>query len=225
MRILACADIHGREDVYGWLVSVALDRRPDLIVLGGDLFGFPEVFSSVESAQKAQGDEISTILSRAGLPVFYIMGNDDWIGWTSRSSLIQSIHGRRVECGAVNFVGYQFTTPFVGSPHEKPEEGIRADLDKLTPLIDLHTVLVTHGPSRRSLDWTSAGEFVGSSALAEFMASHQVRAHIHGHVHHAFGRDRNHFNVAAAGTRRAMLIDLDSMEHEIVTGGSVHRPY
>jgi Icc-related predicted phosphoesterase len=218
MRILACADIHGREDVYRWLVSVTLERRPALIVLAGDLFGFPEGFPTVESAQQAQGNDVAGILCEALVPVLSIMGNDDWIEWSPRSSRIQPIHGRRIEYGNLNFVGYHFTTPFVGSMHEKPEEDIRADLEDLAPLIDSGTVLVTHGPARGVLDRTTSGEQVGSRALADFMASHQIRAHIHGHIHHAFGRHLEHFNVAAAGVRRAMLIDLDSMEHEVLSG-------
>jgi hypothetical protein len=41
-------------------------------------------------------------------------------------------------------------------------------------------------------------------------------AHIHGHIHHAFGVDRYHFNVASAAQRRAMLIDLPSLEYQVL---------
>ena len=218
MRILACADIHGSEDVYTWLASVVIERRPEVLVLAGDLFGFPDGYPTVETAQQAQGEKITDIICKAQVPILYIMGNDDWIEWAPDSSLIQSIHGRRIQYESMSFVGYQFTPPFVGSIHEKPETDIRFDLDELAPLIDRDTVMVTHGPARHYLDKTAAGDFVGSCALSDFFASHHVHAHIHGHIHRAFGRHLNHFNVAAAATRRAMLIDLDTMQHEVVRG-------
>jgi len=218
MRILASSEIHGNEDVYCWLASVAVERGVDLIVLAGDLFGFPEGYSTVEAAQQAQGRTIEEIISNARMTVLFIMGNDDWIEWAPRSPLIQSVQGRRVEYGALGFVGYQFTPPFAGSIHEKPEDELRSDLEGLASLVDQDTVLVTHGPARGCLDQTATGDFVGSQALSAFLRSNPIRAHVHGHVHRAFGRHLNHFNVAAAATRRAMLIDLDSIQHEVVRG-------
>jgi hypothetical protein len=41
-------------------------------------------------------------------------------------------------------------------------------------------------------------------------------AHIHGHIHHEFGVDGYHFNVASAATCRAMLIDLPSLRYEVI---------
>jgi hypothetical protein len=40
-----------------------------------------------------------------------------------------------------------------------------------------------------------------------------VLAHIHGHVHSCFGRDSGHFNVASAGEKRALLIELPLLTH------------
>jgi len=43
-------------------------------------------------------------------------------------------------------------------------------------------------------------------------------AHIHGHIHHAFGVDGYHFNAASAAQCRAMLIDLPSLQYEAIKG-------
>jgi hypothetical protein len=45
-----------------------------------------------------------------------------------------------------------------------------------------------------------------------------VRAHIHGHSHAGFGRADIHFNVASALSKRAMLLDLENLHHEILRG-------
>ena len=39
---------------------------------------------------------------------------------------------------------------------------------------------------------------------------------IHGHIHGEFGRYGRHFNVASAGGKRAMVIDLMTMEHRVI---------
>jgi uncharacterized protein len=212
--VLACADIHGYQQVYEWLAAVATERRPDAVVLAGDLFGFPDGYPTIEAAQEAEGSKVAALLERLQLPVLYVMGNDDWIEWDPGVSTLQAIHGRRLTLGDFHFVGYQYTPPFVGSIHEKVDSEIRADLAEMEPLLDEKTVLVTHGPARRALDGSMAVERVGSDALSNLLERRTVRAHIHGHVHRAFGRSGNHFNVAAAARRRAMLIDLGNMTHE-----------
>lgn len=218
MWILACADLHGYEHVYAWLAGVAASRRPDAIVLAGDLFGFPDPYPTVEEAQEAEGRRAARILAATGLPVLYVMGNDDHIDWAPAADTIRPVHGRRVEMGDVNFVGYEFTPPFLGGIHEKPEAEMRADLEALGPLFDDHTVFVTHGPARHALDPAIAGEWPGDCALSDFLEGRRFLAHIHGHVHRAFGRIGRHFNVAAAASRRAMIIDLGTLRHEVVTG-------
>ena len=70
----------------------------------------------------------------------------------------------------------------------------------------------------RALDVGLLDEPVGSTSLADLVERRSPRAHVHGHVHHQFGRTGRHFNVASGGLKRAMLINLETMEHEVVTG-------
>jgi hypothetical protein len=128
---------------------------------------------------------------------------------------IQPIHGRRVAIGAYNFIGYQYTPPFVGDAFVKTDAEIEADLPLLEPLVDERTVFVTHAPALGSLDLCYE-ENVGSRAIAQFLERKPALAHIHGHIHEKFGRDGNHFNVAAAGVCRAMLIELPSLVHTVL---------
>ena len=79
MRFLASADLHGYHDVYDWLVEVVAVEQPEGVVLAGDLLGFPDGFDTVEEAQAADGREVIARLAEVACPIFYVMGNDDWV--------------------------------------------------------------------------------------------------------------------------------------------------
>lgn len=208
MRVLAAADIHGVLFVYEWLVKQA--QVADVLVLAGDLFD-----ADFDDAQRKQAEDIVGILHGSSAPVLYIMGNDDNVPLDYEDNLIQPLHGRRVEIGDYNFVGYQYTPPFAGETFVKEDDEIATDLLSLEPLVHEGTVLVTHTPAFGSLDLCDSGN-VGSRAVAEFLRRKPALAHIHGHIHYRFGVDGNHFNVASAATCRAILIDLPSLRYEVI---------
>jgi Icc-related predicted phosphoesterase len=196
-------------EVYRWLARVAREEQPALLILAGDLLS-----SGWEEEQRGQVPEIVAALREMPVPVFYLMGNDDVIALDVEDEQIRFLHGNRIEWGGFNFVGYQYTLPFVGRIFEKPEDEMERDLAAIEPLLDARTVLVTHGPAHSVLDkvfWS--GEHVGSTSLARMLQRRPVQAHIHGHVHSCFGCEGRHFNVASAGEERAMLIDLPSLKH------------
>jgi Icc-related predicted phosphoesterase len=187
------------------------------VVLAGDLLGVPDGFASVEDAQRADATEICSLLRErlASLPVLYIMGNDDWIDLGPETGHMQSLHMTRRDYGGFNFVGYQCTLPFMGGVFERTEPQIAEDLVALEGSLDERTVLVTHSPAAGVLDSTQLGP-AGSASLRDLLLRYKVRAHIHGHIHGSFGRVDQHFNVAAGRQRRAMIIDLSTMGHEVV---------
>jgi len=209
MRIIAAADIHGVRAVYEWLMDLS-HTSCDVLVLAGDLFA-----GDFASEQRKQAEKIVALLRSSSVPVLYIMGNDDNVALDYSDRLIQPIHGCRVAIDAYNFVGYQYTPPFVGDAFVKTDAEIEADLPLLEPLVDGSTVFVTHAPAWGSLDLCYE-ENVGSRAIAQFLQRKPVLAHIHGHIHAKFGRDGNHFNVAAAGVCRAVLIELPSLVHTVL---------
>jgi Icc-related predicted phosphoesterase len=209
MKILAAGDIHGAVSVYEWLVRVAAEQQVDMVVLAGDL----SAGSWNEEEQRAEAQRLVSALRSFPVPTFYLMGNDDFFSFNYEDESVRPMHGRRLEFGEYNFVGYEYSTPFVGSIHEKPEEEIGKDLQLIEVLLDGRTVFVTHSPAYGVLDRAFSGERVGSRSLAALLKKRPVLAHIHGHVHDCFGREGNHFNVAAAGTRRAFSIELPSLSH------------
>jgi len=216
VRVLATADIHGVVSVYEWLVGLVEEHRADLLVLAGDLFA-----GDWEDGQREQARQIIPLLRGVAVPVFYLMGNDDNVALDYEDEQIKPLHGRRLTCGSYSFVGYQYTPPFVGTIFVKSESEIEKDLGLLEPLLDEHTLFVTHSPAYGELDRVYADEHVGSHSLAALLDRRPVLGHIHGHIHHSFGREGNHFNVASAGLRRAMVIDLPSLNHLVL---EVDRP-
>ena len=217
MRILAASDLHGNLETYRWIIGVAEDRNAELIVLAGDLLGSGDNGDTIERAQRRDATRLVSILGALFVPVFYIMGNDDWVELTSPGERVRSLHRGRVDRDGFNFVGYQCTLPFMGGVNERSEEAIASELLPLESLMDERTILVTHSPVAGVLDSTLLGQ-AGSVSIRDAIRRRGVRAHIHGHVHESFGRDGRHFNVAAGRQRRAMLIDLNSMIHEVLEG-------
>jgi Icc-related predicted phosphoesterase len=197
---------------------MAVELCVEAVVLAGDLFGCLDGFATPEAAQQYEAQLVAEFLDRTGLPVFYIMGNDDLVELNSGFERVQSVHGRRVPFGSYAFVGYQYSLPFMGRTFEKPEAGIEADLAALDGLLDVKTVFVSHSPALGILDPGLDETRIGSRSLRAFLERNAVRAHIHGHSHAGFGRQGFHLNVASAGRERAMILDLDTMEHQIVQG-------
>jgi len=218
VKLLACSDIHGNREVYRWLAGLGAGGDIDAIVLAGDLLGAPDDEATLEEAQLADARACFSLLEPAGKPVYYLMGNDDFVDVDPPSPSFVPLHGRRVDLGTWNLVGYHHSPPFIGGPHEKPEEEIRQDLERLAPLVDERTVLVTHSPAAGILDVGIFDVHAGSPAILDLVRERNPRAHIHGHIHSCFGREGRHFNVAAAYARRAQTIDLDTLEADEIRG-------
>ena len=212
MRILAIADIHGAAEVYEWLPGAADGCCADMVILGGDL-----LVGGWEDEQSEQASKsVIPLLRKIPAPVYYIMGNDDHVDLGHEDDRIKPLHGRRLDFGNYGIIGYQYSTLFVGGCFEKSEDEIAADLRQLEPVIDEHTILVTHMPAHGYVDRTFSGEHVGSRALEALVARTGVLCHIHGHIHDSFGRAGNHFKVAAGGKRRAMTIEIPSLFHSVI---------
>jgi Icc-related predicted phosphoesterase len=216
MRVLASADVHGRLAVYEWLLTVARQHNVEAIVLAGDLLGCPDGFETPEDAQRYDARTVANLLETAGVPVLYIMGNDDLAELDARSPRLQSIHGCRVALGPFSFVGYQYSLPFMGGIFEKSEAGIETDLAPLAGLVDAKAVFVSHSPALGILDPGFGESHIGSGSLLRFLERNPFLVHLHGHSHAGFGRCGKHFNVASAGQARAMIVDLETLEHTVL---------
>lgn len=220
MKILAMADLHGDLSIYRQLKELVRTFDVEVVVLAGDLLHSSRSDLTIEEAQRENANQILEVLHSLSIPVLYIMGNDDLIELGCENNLVQSIHGRRVMIGRYTFVGYQYSLPFMAGIFEKAESEIQKDLLMIEPLLDANTVLVTHSPAYGILDLgipiPDRDIHVGSSSILELIQRRNVRVHVHGHIHQCFGREGIHFNVAAAGHIRGMVINLDDLTHEVV---------
>lgn len=143
MRILAASDIHGNLETYRWIIGAADERRAELMVLAGDLLGPGDDGGTIEESQQRDGVRLISILGAMSVPVFYVMGNDDWVELAPSSERIRSLHGGRVDHAGFNFVGYQCTLPFMGGVNERSEEAIASELSRLEGLMDERTILLS----------------------------------------------------------------------------------
>lgn len=217
MKALAAADIHGNYKVYHWLVEISHSISLDMLILAGDLLDSTFRCSTLQESQIANAKQIVKILKRLKVPVFYIMGNDDMIELPPSGYQFQSIHGRRLDFGKFNFVGYQYSLPFLGGIYEKKEEEMDIDLHQIEELMDSQTIFVSHNPAKDILDLGILKKHAGSQSIARLLERKPIRIHIHGHIHNCFGRWGNHFNVASSAEKRAMLIDLDTRKHLVIS--------
>jgi uncharacterized protein len=65
MRILACADLHGRPDRVARVQALAAEHRPDVVLLPGDL------------THAGHGEEALSLLTSLSVPVLAVPGNMD----------------------------------------------------------------------------------------------------------------------------------------------------
>ncbi len=220
MKILAMADLHGDLGIYCQLKELVRTFDVEVVVLAGDLLHSFRSDLTIEQAQSENANQISKVLHSLSIPVLYIMGNDDLIELDCQNKLVQSIHGRRVVIGRFAFVGYQYSLPFMAGIFEKAESEIEKDLLMIEPLLDANTLFVTHSPAYGFLDLgipiPGRDIHVGSNSILELIQRRNVKAHVHGHIHQCFGREGIHFNVAAAGHVRGMIINLDDLTHEVI---------
>jgi len=216
MRIIASADVHGFLEVYQWLVQCCDDRQVDALVLAGDLLTFETEYESIEDGMRASSNKVAAVLSELSIPVLYIMGNDDVIDLQADLPNLIPIHEKAVELRGFRFVGYAGGPRFLGGPYDRDQARLDDEIAALKPLLNQQTILITHYPARGTLDGESYSG--GLESLRRLIEDSDILAHVHGHVHRTFGRHQRHFNVASAGEKRCMLIELPSTEHEILYG-------
>jgi Icc-related predicted phosphoesterase len=207
------ADLHGFPENEEAAVRWTEQHAPDAVVLAGDLLRPIPGPETVEERFHEGARHLAQSLDPISCPVYYIMGNDDLVEWDPHQERFRSIHGRRLEQDGWAFVGYQYSLPFIGGVFEKEEAEIAGDLAAFRHLVDPRTVLVTHAPAHGVHEIESPWP-AGSTSIAELIGERRPRIHVHGHIHRRFGRTGIHFNVAAGRVPRAMLIDLESLDHE-----------
>jgi Icc-related predicted phosphoesterase len=236
MKLLFSSDLHGLDSAYLKFVVALKEGDYNIGALGGDLMTFPSKseieqatielhinvksyshqrrhwLSIIELALQKKQRYYKSVLEESSKPIVFVMGNDDGIlglgcEWTSEN-YIQNVNQRKIDSGKYNFVGYQYTNPFVGGTFEKSERNQEEDFEELEKLIDKDTILITHGPSWGILD-TVDGEHMGSKALRELVERKPPRLHLFGHIHSNFGVKKNAINGSYFHSQKFVSIDVD----------------
>ena len=211
------ADQHGKWPVFQLAAegrAPASHRR--YRARGRPIMGCPDGFDTPEEAQRHDANKLNALLATVAIPIFYVMGNDDLVELNSNSDRVQSVHARQVRWGRFTIVGYQYSLPFMGGTFEKPDAAIEVDLAPLAGFVGADTIFVSHSPAFGILDPGFGESQIGSRSLRQFLDTKPFLAHIHGHSHAGFGRSGKHFNVASAGRQRAMVLDTETMKHDVL---------
>ena len=123
MRFCFTSDLHGREPLYQQLERMLRDERPDVLILGGDMFPDGELDDPL-GTQVAYIER--TFLPRVAdwkaaqpsLQVACILGNHDWLCAQDalqvqhdQGRIVLLDHRRPWECNNHRFLGYSSTPP------------------------------------------------------------------------------------------------------------------
>ncbi|WP_297463246.1 metallophosphoesterase [Thermococcus sp.] len=181
MEVVAITDVHGRVEKVRKLTGILAGRRPDLILIAGDITHF----SGWEVARKV----LEPVLS-LGVPVLAVHGNCDGRDVPKLlEELGIGLHDKRVEINGVGFIGLGGSniTPF-NTIWELTEDEIMKILERNYRPGD---VILSHVPPRDTkADRIHSGLHVGSKALREFIERNQPPLVVTGHIHEARSVDR-----------------------------------
>ena len=163
------SDLHGRPRRYEALFRAVLERRPDAVLLGGDLTGFsgggfPDLIRPGFEALRARAGD-------AWPRVLLILGNDDpralepEIEDGERAGLWEYVHGKRVELLGHPLYGYAYVppTPFHHKDWERYDVSRFLDPGCVSPETGYRSVPVPARESRyatiaKDLETLSEGE-------------------------------------------------------------------
>ena len=213
MRLVAASDVHGDLGMIRKFSKAARRLQASAVVLAGDI-----------------GPRISPILShlsKLGLPVYTVLGNDD-LPYDScqleGTPYILNIDGETIDIGPVEIIGCSGVHQLdVFTPDEKR---IFSLLQKAFKIATKPVVLISHFPPFRVLDFaTRHGEnHVGSKAVRKVIQTYHPLLCICGHVHKDGGKravlsDTRVINIAALENnevsksqgRRFAIMDIDNM--------------
>ncbi len=180
MRLLAITDLHGHGAALRQIIA---DAGPvDVVLLGGDLtsFGSPD-----------DAERILRLARDAGAPVLAVAGNCDSAEIDRRlGELGVSLHGRGQIHQDVGLHGVSAMPPWHSHMYQFSEEELSGLLRSGHAQIGdaEHHVVLSHPPPRHgSLDRTSSGSNVGSTALRTFLEETEPSLVFCGHVHEGRG--------------------------------------
>jgi Icc-related predicted phosphoesterase len=243
VRIAAAGDVHASEATRSRIAEAfaAVEREADIVLLAGDLttHGEPEQAEVLAEAARSigvpvvavlgnhdlhcgRGDEISTILSGAGVRML------------EREAIVLELEGQEIGVvGAKGFVGGfsgsqspDFGEPLLRRVYAETTEEVDAVRRGLREIAHcpIRIVLLHYAPTSDTLHGEPEGiwTYLGSDRLATPIAEYRPDVVLHGHAHSgsfegAIG-DVPVYNVAVHVTGRDFYVfDLEGHDVEVET--------
>lgn len=178
MKLLLFSDLHADTTAARRLVDAA--RGVDVLVCAGDLGNV-----------RRDLDLCVDLLATTGKPAVLVAGNNETTdelvaacrGWPGAHVL----HGSGVDLGGVSFFGIGGgvpVTPFGSWSYDFSE----ADASGLLAGCPSGCVLVSHSPPKGTLDVSSRGQSLGSTAVRDAIARTRPALVVCGHIHADAGR-------------------------------------
>jgi hypothetical protein len=204
MKAIALSDVHGRIEILQKIIKLIHNEGVELALVAGDLTNY--------GGRKQAGEALAAL---EGLEVMAIPGNLDTqevLDFLEEKNV--SLHKKKRMAGKLAFAG--FGGGLLGhcgemlSSEGEIEKGLQGLLGN-----GKNTVLLTHlPPFGTSLDQSTGGAHIGSSAVMRAIAKKQPLLHICGHCHEAFGKQKiggtTSANVGAVKDGRAAIIDFEN---------------
>ena len=203
MRVAAISDTHGQQN---WTVPSC-----DVFIHAGDITGRGSLQETAIFASK-----LRECMESPNGPQHAIIvpGNHDQcfelLPTPVRELFGKNVHvllDQAVALDGIRFYGSPWTPPFMRW-HFMADESRLASLYYGMP--DTLDILVTHGPPWGILDPGWQEPHVGSTALADAIATRQIAHHVFGHLHNAGGQSiqrgaTTFHNVAACNEQYALV--------------------
>ncbi len=166
LRILAAGDIHGDFGLAEKLSKKARDKKVDLVVLAGDIYGYSEGEAGILEP-----------FVKAGQKVVFVPGNCDFDEDLVKLGDVKNLHGRYVSYDGVGIAG-------IGSGNWKlnlDKEDLNLVRRSLSKMKDKKKILVSHLHAKGTLAEFSgiSGDEIIRKIVEEFSPNLLIAAHIH----------------------------------------------
>jgi hypothetical protein len=171
-KIYATADLHGHLDRLSRITDHVVARKPDVLVIAGDITGF-----------RVSADYLRR-LNDLPVPVLTVRGNMDGQNMEeiiAACSNVTSLHLRDATIGGVRFVGMGGTIPVPFRSRICLRE--QKMIEEMDHLIREDCVLVAHPPPYGTLDEGIGNLHAGSKGLRRLLLEKQPKMLICGHIH------------------------------------------
>ena len=195
MDFIAIADINGGVRAAERFVDSVETGGVDGLILAGDISTFPMVSTRRDllayfACQNTR--EILKLLSSLELPIYLIIGNDDFPETEEvflQFPLVKNLHLNPVDFGDFEMIGFRGAVHVdLNTPTEYEDEEAYPVLADAFKQLSKPPVLVSHCPPQGVLDTTASGKSIGSSAVLKVIEEFSPVACLCGHVHELGGR-------------------------------------